>query len=587
MSKFEERHVHRRFRSVAADHATRVALTFRSGDAWHDWTYLTLAERAADVTSQLATSGAVAGSAIGLVAHRGPGTIAAMLGILGQGAHYVPLDPGLPAARTDDLIAGARVSHVVDAGPAIDTDPHFTITPTGSASQPASFAPNAGTESPEDVVYVMFTSGSTGRPKAVLIPHRGVTRLVSGQDYAKFGPDRVFLQAAPLSFDASTFEIWGALLHGARCVLYPTGTLPTAEGLRAVISAQGVTTAWLTASLFHALVDHDARCLAGIEDLLVGGEAVSPSHVVQAMNSLPDVRITNGYGPTENTTFSTCHSVPRDLSPTVARVPIGRSIRGTQTVIVDEHLKPVAPGTEGELLVMGDGLALGYLGEPELTRRQFVEIACKDGVSRRAYRTGDRVVELEQGLLDFRGRSDDQVKIHGYRIEPHEVGTAIGRLNGVSQCRVVVRRDATGQSRLVAFVVLDKSSTIAEVRRAMTKVLPAYMVPHQVHALADLPLNANGKLAADALPVAPPTAITSSRRSPQIAMVEEAWTEVLGRAPETPDTNFFEAGGRSLDAIRLLDLFERKLDLALDPTFPFEFPTPRRQAARLAALLAT
>lgn len=583
---FQEQHVHRRFCTMVQEHADRAALTFRAAGVWMHWSYAELAERASTIARELAAAGVSRGASVGLVAHRYPGTIAAILGILELGAHYVPVDPAQPTSRTRQFVEAAGVARIIEvAAPDSGGAPYSIASVANATPSPMPIAPP---ESPEEIAYVMFTSGSTGRPKGVVIPHRGITRLVAGQDYALFDTSRVILQAAPLSFDASTFEIWGALLHGGRCVLYPTGALPSAEGLREVVSSTGVTTAWLTASLFHALVDHDVGCLEGIEELLVGGDSISSLHMCKALRRLPNTSFVNGYGPTENTTFSTCHRIPADLLPTTPRVPIGRAIRGTQTAIVDTELQIVPTGTEGELVVMGDGLALGYLGDPDLTRKQFVDIACADGVRRRAYRTGDRVVELADGVIDFLGRRDDQVKIHGYRIEPQEVETVVTGLTGVKQCRVIVQRDRSGTARLAAYLVLHDGSTLTAVRQAMTTALPLYMVPHQVMALQELPLTANGKLAVDLLPAAPPPTPNTARpgrRSGHLALVEQAWTDVLGRSPATSDVNFFDAGGRSLDAVNLHNMLERKLSLKLDPTFTFEFPTPRRQANRLAELL--
>lgn len=582
---FPEQHVHKRFCAMVKEHASRSAVTFQTAGGWQDWSYGELAERAKASAQGLAAAGVGHGAAVGLVAHRYPGTIAAMIGILELGAHYVPMDPAQPASRTRQFVEAAGVAQIIEASPADSRGVPYSVTSVANASTPPT--PVVPPGSPEEVAYVMFTSGSTGRPKGVVIPHRGITRLVAGQDYALLDATRVILQAAPLSFDASTFEIWGALLQGGRCVLYPSGALPSAAGLRDVVSSTGVTTVWLTSALFHALVDHDVGCFEGIQELLVGGDSISPPHLSRALRRFPETSFVNGYGPTENTTFSTCYRIPADLAPTAPRVPIGRPIRGTQTAVVDEALQLVPNGTEGELVVMGEGLAIGYLGDPELTRRQFVELLCADGVRRRGYRTGDRVVEQADGVIDFLGRRDDQVKIHGYRIELQEVEAVVSSLPGVNQCRAMVQRDRSGAARVAAYVVLQGNVTLAAVRESLKSALPGYMVPHQVVALPRLPLNANGKLALDLLPPMLPSATGSTKsghRSGHLALVEQAWTDVLGHPPETLDVNFFDAGGRSLDAVTLLGLLERRLSLSLDPTFTFEFSTPRRQATRLAEL---
>ena len=595
---FDERHVFGQFRVIERRCADRIAVSFRGADGWCGWSYSELGEQARRMAEMLTKRGVRRGDAIGLVAHRCPETIAAMLGILSIGASYVPVDPVQPAARAKLLFELARVRLVVTTRSVNGSGPSMSIETIDGVDAASSVSLQSDSDektrlleshelSAEDPAYVMFTSGSSGKPKGVIVPHRAITRLVAGQDYLRFDSSRVFLHAASMSFDASTLEVWGPLLNGGRCVLYPHGTLPTAEGLRAIIAATGVTTAWLTASLFHAIVSHDVQCLAGIEELVVGGEVLSVAHVHTALAGLPGTQLVNGYGPTENTTFSACYRIPKDLSPDAARVPIGRAIRGTQLLVVDEALHSVTPGTGGQLVAMGDGVALGYLDQPELTGKQFVDLVGADGVTRRGYLTGDFVVEMPDGELDFLGRRDDQVKIDGSRIEPLEVEAVISGLSGVSQCRVQSVRSPLGPVRLAAYVVMDEEGTLDLLKQAMAEVLPAYMVPHQVVLMSALPLNTNGKLAVESLPSPWPAAKTtaSSRRAGSLALVEQVWSEILGFSPESWDVNFFDAGGRSLEAVKLNNLLERRLAITLDMTFAFEFPTVRRQATKLMELL--
>ena len=581
--------VHHRFVNVARCNSDRAALSFRVDGVWKFWSYSQLVARSRQIAQQMLREGAGPGIAIGIVVDRHPDTIAALVAVFEIGAFVVPVSEVSPHSRGGRILASAGVQMIVTpcepAGHADAIgDDSISISHTELASRNRSSAalslPGKGDGS--DLAYVMFTSGSTGRPKGVAVPHRAISRLVLDQDYVRFDRTRVFLQAAPMNFDASLFEIWGALLHGGLCVLFPSNVPITSQVLRDVITSTSVTTAWLPASLFDAVVSHDVLSLSSLSELVIGGEALSVDHVRQARAALPDVKIVNGYGPTENTTFTTCYEIPRHLPESLTRIPIGRAINGTEVVVVDDSLQEVEPGTEGELLAMGSGLALGYLGDPELSRELFVTVTRSDGQRCLCYRTGDRVVELNDGMLDFIGRRDDQVKIHGNRIEPIEIETVVAGLVGVVQCRVRVQIDGSRKARLIAYVVLDHAASLDALKRKIVDVLPAFMVPNEVHALKSLPLTANGKL-----DVAQLTAIGDNESQPvQMNLVERAWHKVLGQLPVTSSTNFFDAGGRSLEAIRLHDYLEREANLSLEPTFTFEFTTTGQQFDELSRLQA-
>ncbi len=263
-----------------------------------------------------------------------------------------------------------------------------------------------------------YTSGSTGRPKGVEVPHRAVVRLVRGQRFAPMDADQTWLLLAPPSFDASTLELWAPLLNGGRLVVYP-GEFPEPRELGAVLRRERVTCLWLTAALFNRIVDGDASVLATVRHILTGGEALSVSHVRRCLDALPETTITNGYGPTENTTFSTTWEVPRDFAADRVSVPIGGPIANSRCYVLDEARRRVPVGVPGELYVAGDGLALGYVNRPELTAERFLQDPFRPG--ERMYRTGDRCRWRADGALEFLGRLDRQVKIRGYRIEPGEV----------------------------------------------------------------------------------------------------------------------------------------------------------------------
>jgi acyl-coenzyme A synthetase/AMP-(fatty) acid ligase len=350
--------------------------------------------------------------------------------------------------------------------------------------------------------------------------------------------------------------------------------------LAATIQQGRVNAAWLTSSLFNAIVDEDPSSLTGIGQLLIGGEALSVPHVVRAQRALSETRIINGYGPTENTTFTTCYPIPAGFPAHASSVPIGLPITGTEVVVADESMRPVAAGQEGELIALGDGLALEYLGNPEVTAQRFVMVSL-DGGARRGYRTGDRVVRRADGVIEYLGRFDDQVKIDGHRIEPGEIETVASRVSGVRECRVIVRLSPNGQRRLVAYVI-SSSPDAAALRARLAELLPAYMVPHFVCFVDALPLTANGKLDKARLPDPfVSSAAPSVSENGEVAQVFDAWKSILGHAAFTEDVNFFDAGGTSIEAVKLQAMLGDRFGRPLAATFVFEHPTMRRQAAAL------
>src|SRR4051812_7433200 len=399
---------------------------------------------------------------------------------------------------------------------------------------------------PESAAYVMYTSGSTGRPKGVVVTHRNVVRLVRDTDYMRFGADEVFLQLAAVSFDLATLEIWGPLVHGGTLVLPDAGVLSLDEVGR-TIEQQGVTALWLTAGLFHRMVDEALPYLRGVRQLLAGGDVLSPAHVSRALAGLPGCRLIDGYGPTENTTFTCCHTV---AEPPDGAVPVGRPIRNTWVQVVDRRLRAVPIGTPGELCAGGDGLARGYLGRPDLTAERFVPDPFAAEPGSRLYRTGDLVRWRPDGAVDFLGRLDRQVKIRGFRVEPDEVEQALGRHPGVAACAVAARRARAGDHQWVAYVAAagEPAPGAAELRAFLERQLPAPLVPAHFVGLESLPLTANGKLDRAALPE-PPAAEPAggpAPRRPVEDILAGIWCEILGRERVSPRDDFFALGGHSL-----------------------------------------
>jgi amino acid adenylation domain-containing protein len=512
---------------------------------------------------------------VAVLTERTPVQVAALLGVLKAGAAYLPLDPAHPTERLTMMLedADARVVLTDRAGPAalgnatsIALD---TIAP-GDAEPGVDVGPDA-------LAYVMYTSGSTGRPKGVAVRHRGIMRLVFGQTYARFASDETFLQLAPPAFDAATFELWGALLHGARCVLF-AGAVPTHAALSETIKRHGVTTLWLTASLFNAVIDEAPHALAGLRTLVTGGEALSPRHVARAAALLPGTRLVNGYGPTESTTFTACHVIDQPFDANAISIPIGRPIAGTEVYLLDRYGEPVPAGVPGELYIGGAGLARGYINRPDVTAERFVPHRFDPRPDARLYRSGDLARWQPDGTLEYLGRLDAQVKIRGVRVEPAEVEAVLGTHPAVREVAVVAADgERPNDVRLVAYVVPGRGvpPTAADLRDFAKRRLPSAFVPSTFMLLDALPLGPTGKLDRRALPAARPMRDTRPivrARGPLKLQLAEIWRELLGVPQVGATDDFFELGGHSLLAVRMLqrvqDLYGASLPLAVLYTNP-------------------
>jgi amino acid adenylation domain-containing protein len=516
-------------------------------------TYDELDRRSNQLARFMLRQGAGPGSLVGLHAGRSLASLLAIVATLKIRAGYVPLDPTTPHAYLDSIVRDCRADLVfsatrdsgVFAAPAINLSDALTL---ARAESNLALEEDAH---PDDIAYVMYTSGSTGRPKGVRIPHRAVVRLVTGQSYAHFGADEVVLHNSPLSFDASTFEIWGTLLHGARCVLV-TDDHPSLKTIANTIRREGVTTAWFTAGLFRALVDQELEALSGLRQLLAGGDVLSPSHVMRALAALPGCQLINGYGPTENTTFTCCYRIPRE-GWGGGPVPIGVPIGGTYVRLLDNDMRPVRDGEIGMLYAGGLGLAVDYAGDPDRSAEQFVSDPQRPGA--RLYRTGDLVRRRPDGNLDFVGRQDRQVKVDGKRVELGEIEEMVRHCAGVSDAVVTATKGDAGALVLTAYV---KPATAHQGPSAVTAVhmqamhsLPSHMRPSRIVALDEFPLTANGKidqsLLAERAAVAPLPLISASSETER--RLSEIFVRVLGARSIGVETNFFELGATSLKLV--------------------------------------
>jgi amino acid adenylation domain-containing protein len=555
-------------------------------------TYCELDRRANRLARRLRGLGVGPEAPVVLLVERSVEAVVAILAVLKAGGAYVPLDPELPEDRLLWLLGDVNPAVVLAQDRLLPKLRRIGVSSlllmldreSFETESAETFASGAG---PSNLAYVLFTSGSTGQPKGVCVTHHNVVRLVRGADYADLGPREVFLQFAPLAFDASTLEIWGPLLNGGRLVVCPPGHR-SLEELGRLIQAEGVTSLWLTAGLFHQMVDQRLESLQGVRQLLAGGDVLSPAHVRRALAGLPGVRLVNGYGPTEGTTF-TCSYALAPGESVDDPVPLGRPIANTRAFVLDHGLQPMPPGLAGELFAAGDGVARGYLGRPDLTAERFIPDPFSREPGARLYRTDDLVRQRGDGVFEFLGRLDGQVKIRGFRIELGEVEAALTRRPGVRQAAVIARSNGQGEKRLVAYLVPDDTAhDVAGLRADLKRELPEYMVPVAFVTLESLPLTRSGKVDRRALPepdYGEPARGFVAPSGPVEEILAHLWTEVMGIDRVGAESDFFELGGHSLLAMRIMarmrDLFQTELPLRAF----FDFPTVRGLAAEVERFL--
>jgi amino acid adenylation domain-containing protein len=435
-------------------------------------TYRELDRRANRLANYLRGLGVGQETLVGVCLERSLELVLAQLAVLKAGGAYVPVDPSYPAARIAFMLADAQAPVVLTKQHPRTKLPTFAgqvVCLDRDAARIGS-APAAAPEDhtrPDNLAYVMYTSGSTGQPKGICVPHRAVVRLVCDTNYVHFNSTDQVANASNCSFDAATFEIWGALLNGARLFIVPREVVISPPDLATFLRQQAITILFVTTALFKMLAAHTANVFAPVHLVLVGGEMLDPRWPRMVLEAGPPRRLLHVYGPTENTTFSCWHPIC-DLAPDATTVPIGRPVANTAVYLLDAKRQPVPVGVPGEIYLGGDGLARGYLNLPALTAERFIQHPFSNVPGTRLFRTGDLGKYLPDGTIDFLGRLDYQVKVRGFRVEPGEIETALNHHPEVRESVVVTSEDSAGDRSLVAYVVPERKSMATAERRQIT-----------------------------------------------------------------------------------------------------------------------
>ncbi|MGW4111212.1 non-ribosomal peptide synthetase [Actinosynnema sp. NPDC004786] len=535
---------------------TPDAVAVRAEDV--ELTYAQLVGAAAEQARLLREAGVARGDRVLVAVDRSVAEVVAVLGVLWSGAAYVGVDPAQPAAQLRHVLAkAAPKAALLDAPDALPPG-DVPVVATWEPSWPAATAePTPG--GPDDLAYLAFTSGSTGVPKGVAVPHRAVVRLVHEPDFLRLAPEDRVLRLSPLPFDASTLELWAPLVAGAAVEVHPAG-LPSASELGAFLARRRVSVAWLTAGLFRLVAEFAPDGLGGLRQLLTGGDVVPHDHVARVLARHPGLVVTNGYGPTENTTFTTTHSV-RVAEDADGPLPIGVPLPGTRVHVLDRRHRIVPPGAVGELYAAGEGLADGYVDDEAETARAFG--AFSPDVPERLYRTGDLVRVDAAGRLRFLGRRDDQVKLRGFRVELSAIADVLKGDARVRDAAVVVTDGDAFEKRLVAAVVPVGDVRTDDLRDRVAERLPAYMVPTLWAVVDRVPVTGNGKVDRRALVAA---ALPAGQHvAPPASTGAEFFARALGRdaGEVTADTDFFAVGGNSMGAVKLLRLVKDELGVTV------------------------
>ena len=589
---FPDACVHQLFERQAAVRPQAPAISF--GDV--ALSYRQLNRRANQLARQLRAQGVKSEDLVAFAMPRSADAIVCMLAILKAGGAYLPVDPNHAQERLDVMLetSGAKLLVV---HPALEE--RFTAASVHKLLLPAVWNETTALEDenlnlashPLNLAYALFTSGSTGRPKAIPVTHQGIVRLVVNTNYVQLTSADCVAQVNNHSFDAVTFEVWGALLNGARLVGVSREDGLSAEAFGREIQRHGINTVLFTTAVFNKLIRENPSLFRGIKHVLFGGEACDPSTIRTVLKEGPPEHLINAYGPTEATAIAATHEI-RSVADGAQSLPIGYPIANTQLYILDQQLEPVAVGLTGELYVGGPGLARGYLGRGDLTAASFIPNPFGPEPGARLYRTGDFVRRLADGSVVFLERRDGQIKLAGFRIELGEIQARLLELPGVGEAAVVVRDEAADVKRLVAYVVAKPGQTLVAsmLRDRLAAQLPAYMVPVGIGVLPALPMTANGKLDRKALPPVEVAAAADSYVAPRTPVEQRlaaSWATLLHLGRVGIHDNFFALGGHSLLATRAVASVQQSFGVELPLRTFFETPTIAALAARVEQLKQT
>ncbi|MEC0665832.1 amino acid adenylation domain-containing protein [Priestia flexa] len=556
----------------------QIAVVFQNNSL----TYRELYNRATIVANNLRRKGIQSDHVVGLAIDRSLEMVVGIMGIVLAGGAFLMIDPESPSERVAFMLedGGAKMlltrHHLL---PLIPYDIEIIDFDSIEWNQ------NSGVDvvsinQPTDLAYIMYTSGSTGKPKGVMVEHRNVIRLVKNTNYVQVEVGDRVVQTGAIAFDQIIFEIFGALLNGAELYLIDKNEMLNVKIFGAFLQDNKITKMCLTPALFNYFVQENTEMFVGLQDLIVGGEALSAKHINQLKRTCSDIRIWNGYGPTENTTYSVSYLIEEEHTE---NIPIGRPISNSTAYILDYNNNLAPIGVAGELCVGGDGVGRGYVNQPDLTKEKFIENPFSLGET--LYRTGDMARWLPNGLIEYLGRIDQQVKIRGYRVEIGEVESVIQNHPKIKEAVVVAREGRDNEKTLCGYVVLEEELERVSFREELQKELPDYMVPTYIIPLPSLPLTPNGKVDRKALP--DPTRDLEKSQVGNLPetktekVLGEIWEEVLGIEQIGVHDNFFSLGGHSLKAMLLTSLVHKKFNVELSVSEIFKNPDLEALAAHI------
>jgi amino acid adenylation domain-containing protein len=525
---------------------------------------------------------------VGVLMERSANWIVALLGILKAGGVYVPLDGSYPAGRLRFMVEDAEIRLLLTQS----GQPRIEASEVVYLDQDWEWLESESTENPEnvtqaeDLAYLMYTSGSTGQPKGVGVPHRAINRLVRNTNYVKFDESDRVAQISNASFDAATFEIWGALLNGSRVVVLEKETALSPKELKKQLVEHEISAMFLTTALFNQTALSRPEIFASLKYMIFGGDTADPRAVHRVLGEGRPEHLVNAYGPTENTTFTTWYDA-QESDIGARMIPIGQPLSNTEVWVLDQQSRMVPVGVPGELCIGGDGLARGYIRRPELTAEKFVPHPYSRNAGARLYRTGDLVRYREDGNIEFLKRMDQQVKVRGFRVELGEIESTLNQYRAVMESIVVDRKDSSGDIRLIAYFVpeVGVEPTSLELLTFLQEKLPSYMLPSAFIAIKEIPLTPNGKVDRRALPAPEQIEVSTAGfiapRTEMEQLVAEIWCEILGITQVGADSNFFDLGGHSLLATRVMNRIRERCGVELPLRVLFEFPTVVSLAAKL------